>query len=98
MDVDGNLTLDRTELKTGFQQMGLNLNTRELEEVFWEFDRDRSGAVSCESMILNALSGNFENAQIIGSLNHHSSLHSPQHSFVSPHEQTRSSWMAFAAP
>ena len=51
MDVDGNLTLDEEELKSGLQQIGMYLNNREMEEVFWEFDRDKSGAVSYDEFM-----------------------------------------------
>ena len=51
MDVDGNLTLDEEELKAGFQKMGLYLNKKEREEVFWKFDKDKSGAVSYDEFM-----------------------------------------------
>ena len=51
MDLDGSLTLDHSELRLGLASLGLSLNTRELEEVFWQFDRDRSGSVSYEEFM-----------------------------------------------
>ena len=51
MDIDGNLTLDEQELKNGFQKMGLYLNNREMDEVFYEFDKDKSGAVSYDEFM-----------------------------------------------
>jgi len=42
MDEDGSGTLDLGELRKGFGKLGLNLNAREAEEVFFEFDKDHS--------------------------------------------------------
>jgi len=51
MDADGSSTLDPAELKTGLARLGLYLNNREVEEIFWEFDRDRSGSVSYDEFM-----------------------------------------------
>jgi Ca2+-binding EF-hand superfamily protein len=51
MDLDGSLTLDEDELKKGFGLMGLYLNNREVEQVFWEFDRDKDGTVDYDEFM-----------------------------------------------
>jgi len=51
MDTDGSATLDPGELKTGLSRLGLYLNNREVEEIFYEFDRDRSGGVSYDEFM-----------------------------------------------
>ena len=51
MDTDGSSTLDPGELKTGLSRLGLYLNNREVEEIFYEFDRDRSGGVSYDEFM-----------------------------------------------
>ena len=57
MDVDGSGALDPAELKAGLGKMGLFLNAREVEEVFWEFDKDRSGAVDHDEFMQGVRGG-----------------------------------------
>mmetsp|Transcript_15904 Transcript_15904/g.20635 ORF Transcript_15904/g.20635 Transcript_15904/m.20635 type:complete len:1035 (+) Transcript_15904:85-3189(+) len=51
MDEDRSLTLDEKELKDGLFSIGIYLNIREIEELFAEFDFDKSGSIEYEEFM-----------------------------------------------
>mmetsp|Transcript_3934 Transcript_3934/g.8196 ORF Transcript_3934/g.8196 Transcript_3934/m.8196 type:complete len:827 (-) Transcript_3934:114-2594(-) len=55
-DIDGNDSLTSYELKAGLNGFGIELNNREVEEVFHFFDTDRSNSISF-SEFANAVRG-----------------------------------------
>lgn len=50
-DVDENRQLDKMELKEWLRRFGLDISSRELDDMFTFFDKDRSGGVTLEELI-----------------------------------------------
>jgi len=62
-DDDGSLTLSGDEFRKVFGKLGLYLNNREIEEVFWEFDRDGNGGVDYEEFMDGVRGGSMSRAR-----------------------------------
>ncbi|CAN0169257.1 unnamed protein product, partial [Phaeothamnion confervicola] len=56
MDGDRNSRVDRSELRYGLREVGVNVSSSELEALFAHFDADRNGCLSYEEL-LNGLRG-----------------------------------------
>lgn len=52
MDEDGDNKLSKAELKLWAEAAGVMLNLKELDDVFTFFDRDRSGSISLEELLV----------------------------------------------
>ena len=52
MDDDGNKRLSKEELKTGLKDYGVELNIRELDDIFALFDRDRDGTIDVTEFLV----------------------------------------------
>ena len=52
MDNNGDKTLSKEEFKYGLQDYGLELNIREIDEIFRYFDRDHSGTISIDEFLI----------------------------------------------
>jgi len=52
MDSSGDKRLDKEELKYGLRDYGIELNIRELDEIFLFFDRDRNGFVDISEFLV----------------------------------------------
>lgn len=57
-DDNGDGKLDRLELKYGLQQIGCDLNTKEIESIFTAFDLDGSGFIELEEFLRGIKGGN----------------------------------------
>eukprot|EP00605_Chrysophyceae_sp_TOSAG23-4_P001099 GSChrysophyteH1.ASY1.ANO1.1205.1 assembled CDS len=52
MDDSGDKKLDKNELKYGLRDYGIELNIRELDEIFSYFDRDRNGVIDITEFLV----------------------------------------------
>lgn len=52
MDTNGDKRLTKEELKYGLQDYGLDLNTRELDDIFTIFDRDHDGFINLTELLV----------------------------------------------
>ncbi|KAJ1383047.1 hypothetical protein B484DRAFT_341959, partial [Ochromonadaceae sp. CCMP2298] len=52
MDDNGDKRLSKDELGSGLRDYGIDLNIRELDEIFHHFDRDRNGVIDVNEFII----------------------------------------------
>ena len=52
MDDDGNKRLSKEELRTGLNDYGIELNLRELDDIFALFDRDHDGTIDVSEFLV----------------------------------------------
>ena len=53
MDDDGSRTLDFKEFKKGISDYGLDLDMKELQEMFSSFDRDGGGTIDFDEFLIS---------------------------------------------